>query len=417
MSEQDTTHVKEETVTLDAGELRGEGPGSAEDNIACARAPVGLLAELTHRCPLQCPYCSNPLELERVNTELTTEEWQKVMRQAGQLGILQVHLSGGEPTIRRDLEDIVKTASQAGLYTNLITAAVLLTRERLESLKEAGLDHVQISIQDVDVNAENADRIAGYKGGSDKKKEVAGWVRELGLPLTINAPIHRHNIKSVEAIINYAVALGADRVEVAHVQYYAWALTNRAALMPTREEFMASAKVVEKMRETLKGIIVIDAVIPDYYAKYPKPCMGGWGRGIINVTPSGRVLPCHAAESITGLTFDNLRDKPLGEIWLNGDAFQKYRGTDWMKEPCRSCERREIDYGGCRCQAFALTGDAANTDPACSLSPLHAEWAKVAEVESHQPPPEFIYRRPGGAAPRTSGAKTSAKKAPAATDA
>jgi len=413
MNEQDTTHVREETVTLDAGELRSEVTDAAEDaNAACARAPIGLLAELTHRCPLQCPYCSNPLELEKVNTELSTEEWQKVMRQAAGLGILQVHLSGGEPTARRDLVDIVKTASEAGLYTNLITAAVLLKREQLVALKEAGLDHVQISIQDVDAQAENADRIAGYKGGSEKKKIVAGWVRELGLPLTINAPIHRHNIKSVEAIINYAVELGADRVEIAHVQYYAWALKNRAALMPTREEFMASARLVEKMREKLKGVIVIDAVVPDYYAKYPKPCMGGWGRGIINVTPSGRVLPCHAAESITGLEFDSVRDKPLGEIWLNGSAFQKYRGTTWMKEPCRSCPRREIDYGGCRCQAFALTGDAANTDPACSLSPLHEEWAKVAEVESHQAPPEFIYRRPGGATP-----KTETKKAPAATDA
>ncbi len=232
------THVKEGTVTMDAGEMRCDSVTAPEPmDIACARAPIGLLAELTHRCPLQCPYCSNPLELERVNTELTTEEWQKVMRQAAQLGILQIHLSGGEPTVRRDLEDIVKTASEAGLYTNLITAAVLLTKERLQKLKEAGLDHVQISIQDVDVAAENADRIAGYKGGSAKKKEVAGWVRELGLPLTINAPIHRRNIKNVEAIIDYAVALGADRVEIAHVQYYAWALKNRAALMPTREDF------------------------------------------------------------------------------------------------------------------------------------------------------------------------------------
>jgi pyrroloquinoline quinone biosynthesis protein E len=282
----------------------------------------------------------------------------------------------------------------------------------LVELKEAGLDHVQISIQDVDTEAENADRIAGYKGGSAKKKIVAGWVRELGMPLTINAPIHRLNIKSVEAIINYAVELGAGRVEIAHVQYYAWALKNRASLMPTREAFMDAAKIVERKREELKGIIVIDAVVPDYYAKFPKPCMGGWGRGIINVTPSGRVLPCHAAESIAGLEFDNVRDKSLGEIWLSGSAFQKYRGTSWMKEPCRTCPRREIDYGGCRCQAFALTGDAANTDPACSLSPLHEEWAKVAEVESHQTAPEFIYRRPGGAT-----SKASAKKAPAATDA
>ena len=198
--------------------------------------------------------------------------------------------------MRRDLEEIVKTAAEAGLYTNLITAAVLLTRDRLQKLKEAGLDHVQISIQDVASSAENADRIAGYKGGSDKKKIVAGWVRELGSPLTVNAPIHRHNIDNVEAIIDYAVELGAGRVEIAHVQYYAWALKNRASLMPTREQFMESAKLVEKARERLKGVIVIDMVVPDYYAKFPKPCMGGWGRGIINVTPQGRVLPCHAAE-------------------------------------------------------------------------------------------------------------------------
>ena len=232
------------------------------------------------------------------------------------------------------------------------------------------------------------------------------------MPLTINAPIHRHNIKNVEAIIDYAVALGAGRVEIAHVQYYAWALKNRAALMPTREDFMAAAKVVEKARERLKGVLVIDMVVPDYYAKFPKPCMGGWGRGIINVTPSGRVLPCHAAESIKGLEFDNVRDKPLGDIWLNGQAFQKYRGTTWMNDPCRTCPRREVDYGGCRCQAFALTGDAANTDPACSLSPMHSEWAKVAEVESHVASPEFIYRRPGGASP-----KPAREKIPAPTEA
>jgi PqqA peptide cyclase len=409
MNEIAPTHVKEATVTLDAGEMRCDSTAAPEQvDLSCARAPIGMLAELTHRCPLQCPYCSNPLELERVNTELTTEEWQKVMRQAAQLGILQIHLSGGEPTVRRDLEEIVKTAADAGLYTNLITAAVLLTRERLVKLKEAGLDHVQISIQDVDTAAENADRIAGYKGGSAKKKIVAGWVRELGFPLTINAPIHRHNIHSVEAIINYAVELGAGRVEIAHVQYYAWALKNRAALMPTREDFMTAAKVVEKARERLKGVLVIDMVVPDYYAKFPKPCMGGWGRGIINVTPQGRVLPCHAAESIKGLEFDNVRDKPLAEIWLGGAAFQKYRGTSWMKEPCRTCPRREVDYGGCRCQAFALTGDAANTDPACSLSPMHAEWAKVAEVESHVGSPEFVYRRPGGATPKPAREKTPA---------
>ena len=360
---------------------------------ACARAPVGMLCELTHRCPLQCPYCSNPLEMERVNTELTTAQWQDVMRQAAELGVLQIHLSGGEPTARRDLEEILQTAAEVGLYTNLITAGVLLSRERLSKLADLGLDHVQLSIQDVD--AENADRIAAYKGGSVKKREVARWVKELGLALTINAPMHRQNIHNMQAIIDYAVEVGAERLEVAHIQYYAWALKNRAALMPTREAFNRTAEIVETAKERLKGILVIDFVVPDYYAKYPKPCMGGWGRGIVNITPSGRVLPCHAAESLPGLQFDNILEKPLAEIWLEGQAFQKYRGTDWMKEPCRSCDRREIDFGGCRCQAFALTGDATNTDPACSLSPLHTNWAEVAERESHTPPPPFVYRRMG----------------------
>jgi pyrroloquinoline quinone biosynthesis protein E len=359
----------------------------------CARAPVGLLAELTHRCPLQCPYCSNPLELERVNTELSTEDWCRVMHEAGELGVLQVHLSGGEPTARKDLEEIIKAAVDAGLYSNLITAGVLLNKERLQGLADIGLDHVQLSIQDVD--AENADRIAAYKGGAAKKHQVAGWVKDLGLALTINAPLHRQNIASLPKIIDYAVEVGAGRLEVAHIQYYAWALKNRAALMPTEEEFLDTARYVKAAQERLKGILVIDFVVPDYYAKYPKPCMGGWGRGIMNVTPSGRVLPCHAAESLPGLAFDNVKDKGLREIWLEGEAFNLYRGTDWMKEPCKSCPRKEIDFGRCRCQALALTGDAANTDPACSLSPHHGDWAKVAREESHKSPPEFVFRRMG----------------------
>jgi len=362
---------------------------------SCARAPVGMLCELTHRCPLQCPYCSNPTDLERVNTELTTAEWQDVMHQAGELGILQVHLSGGEPTARKDLEEILEAAVKAGLYTNLITAGVTLTRDRMMKLAEIGLDHVQLSIQDVD--PENADRISAYKGGFAKKIEVSQWAKEAGMALTINAPIHRQNIHNVPRMIEFAIECGAGRIEIAHVQYYAWALLNRSSLMPTRESFMTAAKQVEEAREKYKGIIVIDMVVPDYYAKFPKPCMGGWAKQILNVTPSGRVLPCHAAESITHLQFDNVKDRKLADIWLNGDVFNKYRGTEWMKEPCRSCPRKEIDFGGCRCQAFALTGDATNTDPACSLSPMHEEWAKVAEVESHSTPPEFVYRRVGAA--------------------
>jgi len=359
---------------------------------ACPRTPVGLLAELTHRCPLQCPYCSNPLELERVTGELPTEAWIDVLAQAAELGILQLHLSGGEPTVRRDLEDIVAQAARVGLYSNLITSAVPLTRERLEGLAERGLDHVQISIQDA--NAGNADNIAHYQGGLAKKLEVARWVRALGLPLTINVPIHRQNIDSLPEIIDLAVRLGAGRLEVAHVQYYGWALQNRQALMPTRAQVLASAELVERERERLKGILTIDFVVPDYYARRPKPCMGGWGRGIMNITPSGKVLPCHAAESIPGLVFDNVRDRRLSDIWLDSQAFQAFRGTGWMREPCRSCELREIDWGGCRCQAFAITGVAAEADPACDKSSFHPSFARLAETESVEPATAFVYRKP-----------------------
>jgi pyrroloquinoline quinone biosynthesis protein E len=362
------------------------------DQSARVPAPIGLLAELTHRCPLQCPYCSNPLALESVAGELSTEIWCEVLAQAAALGVLQLHLSGGEPTVRRDLEQIVAAAAKVGLYSNLITAAVLLTRDRLQTLAEAGLDHVQISIQDAQPG--NADRIAHYQGAYAKKMEVAGWVRDLGLPLTINAPVHRQNIERLPAIIELAERVGARRLEVAHVQYYGWALQNRRALMPTREQVVRSADLVAEAREGLKGILTIDFVAPDYYAARPKPCMGGWGRGIINVTPSGKVLPCHAAESIPGLTFANVRERSLREIWLASDAFQKFRGLEWMREPCRSCELREVDWGGCRCQALAFTGAAENADPACAKSAHHAAFTRVAEDESAAPAPDFIYRRP-----------------------
>jgi pyrroloquinoline quinone biosynthesis protein E len=362
----------------------------------CARAPVGLLAELTHRCPLQCSYCSNPLELERVNKELTTAEWVSVMEQAGAMGILQVHLSGGEPTARKDLGDIVSAASKAGLYTNLITAAVTLTRPRLERLAALGLDHVQISFQDVD--EKNAEHISAYPEGLRKKLEVAHWVTELGLPLTINAPIHRQNIHNVGRYIELAVELGAQRLEVAHVQYYGWAFLNRAALIPTYEQTVESIEFVERERERLKGVLTIDMVVPDYYAKRPKPCMGGWGKGFMNITPSGKALPCHAAETIKQLEFDNVKDRKLLDIWLNSDAFNAFRGTSWVKEPCRSCAFREIDFGGCRCQAMAITGDARNTDPACALSPYHGEMVALARAEAANPAKPFIYRNPRNAA-------------------
>lgn len=376
----------------------GTHTDSAEPAPACGRplAPLGLLAELTYRCPLQCPYCSNPLEMQR-GGELSADEWRRVFREAADLGVLQVHLSGGEPCARKDLEEILSAAVDAGLYTNLITSAVTLTRDRLAGLAALGLDHVQVSIQDTD--PENADRISGYKGGLPKKRDVCRWVRELQLPLTVNVVVHRHNINNIAALIDFAVEVGAGRIEIANTQYYAWALKNRAALIPTREQFYRSLEVVRAAKERLKGILVFDVVAHDHYAVRPKPCMGGWGRSLIDITPTGKVLPCHAAETIPNLGIETVRDRPLRDIWLDGPAFQKYRGTAWMKEPCKSCDRCEIDWGGCRCQALAVTGDAANADPACALSPWHEEFAAVAERESEQPSPPFIYRRMSAGAP------------------
>lgn len=366
-----------------------EAENNAAENI-CAVAPMGLLAELTHRCPLQCPYCSNPMELERSSGELSTKDWVRVLKEAGDLGILQVHLSGGEPTVRKDLEEITQAAIEAGIYTNLITAGVLLSKERLTTLRDIGLDHVQLSIQHVD--AKLADKIAGFKGGYSKKVELAKWVKELGLPLTVNSPMHRHNVEYLEEIIEFAVKLGAERLEVAHIQYYGWAFENRKALIPTKDQVYRNADIVDEARERLKGILSIDFVVPDYYAVRPKPCMGGWGSQFITISPTGKVLPCHAAASITGLEFDNVQERHLRDIWLNSSAFEKYRGTDYLPEPCKSCEFKEVDFGGCRCQAFMFTGDAANTDPACAKSSHHKDLLAIAEKESQQEN-EFLYRK------------------------
>jgi PqqA peptide cyclase len=339
-------------------------------------APLGLLAELTHRCPLGCPYCSNPLALDKRNDELDTATWARVFGEAAALGVLQVHLSGGEPAARRDLPDIVKAARDAALYSNLITSAVGLTPQTLAALAATGLDHVQISIQDSD--EASADHIAGYKCASARKRTLAREVVRLGLPLTINMVVHRANIARIETMVELALSLGASRVEIAHVQYYGWALKNRAALMPTRDQVDDAVRTVETLRERHRGQIVIDAVVPDYYARFPKPCVGGWGRRSLNITPAGRVLPCHAAEVIPGLEFWNVREHSLADIWRASPAFMAFRGTDWMQEPCKSCPRREQDFGGCRCQAFMLTGDARATDPVCHLSPEHAIVAQAA---------------------------------------
>ncbi len=347
-------------------------------NGAPLTAPLGLLAELTHRCPLGCPYCSNPLALDNRADELDTATWSRVFREAASLGVLQVHLSGGEPAARRDLKGIVAAARDANLYSNLITSGVGLTAQGLNGLADAGLDHVQISIQDSEQTS--ADHIAGYKGAFARKNALAAEVIKLGLPLTVNIVVHRANIAHVEAMVDMALALGAGRVEIAHVQYYGWALKNRAALMPTREQVEGAVSEVERLRTQHHGRIVIDAVVPDYYARFPKPCVGGWGRRSLNVTPAGKVLPCHAAEVIPGLEFWNVREHSLNEIWRSSPAFNAFRGTDWMQEPCKSCAMKEKDFGGCRCQAFLITGDARAADPVCHLSAHHAQVAALAAV-------------------------------------
>ena len=354
---------------------------------ASVTTPLGLLAELTHRCPLGCPYCSNPLGLDKRDDELDTTTWARVFREAGALGVLQMHLSGGEPAARRDLPEIVSAAHEAGLYTNLITSAVGLTPQTLGALAGAGLDHVQISIQDSD--EVSADHIAGYKGASGRKRAMAREVVALGLPLTINMVVHRANIGRIEPMVELALSLGAIRVEIAHVQYYGWAVKNRATLMPTREQVDEAVRKVEALRDRHRGQIVIDAVVPDYYARFPKPCVGGWGRRSLNITPAGRVLPCHAAEVIPGLEFWNVREHSLEDIWHSSPAFLEFRGTDWMREPCRSCPRRDHDFGGCRCQAFMLTGDARATDPVCHLSSDHG---LVAELAGQRTDAAYEYR-------------------------
>ncbi len=370
--------------------MSANGTGPVQDEVATLKPPLAMLAELTHRCPLQCPYCSNPVELVRRSGELSTEEWSDVFQQAGAMGVLQVHLSGGEPTARKDLPRLVAAAHNASLYTNLITAGVLLTRASLGRLVEAGLDHVQLSVQDSD--ADNADRIGNYRGGHAKKLEVAGWIVETGLPLTVNVVVHRQNLDHLEDIIDMALDLRAHRLEIAHAQYYGWALRNRHNLMPSRAQVERATAIAQVAEERCRGRMVIDYVVPDYFARRPKRCMDGWGSQFFAVSPRGNMLPCHAAETITGLAFSSVRDHPMRWIWERDAAFQKFRGTAWMPEPCRNCEFRDIDLGGCRCQAFALVGDASATDPVCELSPRHDVVVALVERNTPSDQPD-AYRR------------------------
>ena len=360
-----------------------------------APGPLSLIAEITHRCPLHCVYCSNPLEMQARGRELSTADWTRVFDAAGQLGVLQLHLTGGEPLARQDLTALVAAGRKAGLYVNLITSGIGLGPERLDDLVRSGLDHVQLSFQDAEEDAAN--RVAGTRAHAHKI-EVARHVKQHPVAFTVNVVVHRQNLGRLREMIALAEELEADRIEIAHVQYYGWALRNRDALLPTRAQWERSLPVILSAKERLEGRMRVDFVAPDYYAKYPKACMGGWGRSVMLIDPAGRALPCHAAGSIPGLQFENVQARSLRWIWEESPAFQKFRGESWMPEPCRSCDRRTQDFGGCRCQAMLLTGDAAATAPVCALSPMHGVVEEALErvnrdpVVNPTPGPAWVYR-------------------------
>jgi PqqA peptide cyclase len=354
--------------------------------------PFGLLAELTYRCPLACAYCSNPLELAAYDDELSTADWQRVFTEAADMGVLQCHLSGGEPLLRRDLVDLVRTASGLGMYTNLVTSAIGFSRPRAEALKAAGLEHVQVSVQ-ADEPA-TSDRIAGVPS-FERKLKAAAVVKDLGWPLTVNVVLHRQNIDRIAEIVALVEELDADRVELANTQYYGWAWRNRAALLPSRDQLARAEEVVRDARARLGDRMEILHVLPDYYSDYPKPCMGGWASRQIIVTPNGDALPCLAAHTLP-LPPASVREDSLETIWDDSPMFTAFRGDGWMQDPCRTCERRDLDFGGCRCQAFQLTGDAGRTDPVCHLSPDHGLVTDaVAKANAmSRPVEELLVSRP-----------------------
>lgn len=328
--------------------------------------PYALLTELTYRCPLHCPYCSNPMATA-ANGELSASEWQRVFREAAELGVLQVGLSGGEPLVRRDLAEIVRGAREAKLYTNLITSGVGLDETLARALRDAGLDSVQLSFQSD--NADLADQIAGARAHQSKLAAAAA-IRAAGISLSLNFVIHRRNIDRLPQMIALAETLGTVRIELANVQFYGWAFLNRAALLPTRDQVVRAREVAEAAKARLADKMEIYYVLPDYYETRPKPCLNGWGQRYLTVNPIGEVLPCPTASSaIPDLRLENVRARSLDWIWRESESFNRFRGTEWMPEPCQSCPQREIDFGGCRCQAALLTGNAANTDPVCTLSP------------------------------------------------
>ncbi len=359
--------------------------------------PYTLVAELTYRCPLGCVYCSNPVDYRSHADQMDTDAWIRVFAEAEELGVVQLNLTGGEPLVRDDLEDLVRGARASNLYTNLITSGIPVTHERLSRLHDYGLDSVQLSIQDV--TASGSDQIAGRRS-FHRKMQAAAWVKELRIPLTLNIVLHKINIDRVADMVALAERLGADRLELASAQYVGWALKNRTALLPTLEQVERARAAAARARERLRGKTEVVFVKPDYYGMFPKACMDGWGRRFIIVSPDGLALPCHAAHTIRGLTFEKVTERALADIWRLSSGFNAFRGEAWMAEPCRTCQRRAVDYGGCRCQAYHLTGNAAATDPACVLSRQHdlieLARAQAATTAADRP---LVYRGRRNTAP------------------
>jgi PqqA peptide cyclase len=361
--------------------------------MSSAPRPYTLIAELTYACPLHCVYCSNPIDFTRHDDALDEADWRRVLREAERLGVVQVNFTGGEPLLRSDLEELIAEARSLDLYSSLITSGIPLERERLEGFRQRGLDNVQVSIQDA--RPDESDHIAGREA-FNRKLEVARWVKELGFPLTVNTVLHRQNLERIGEVIALAEELHADRLELANAQYLGWAHRNRAALLPTQAQLEQARSVAAAARARLEGRMEVVFVVPDYYAQFPPACMDGWGRRFMVVSPDGLLLPCLLAHTLPGLSFENVRERSLEELWSSSPGMAAFRGESWMPEPCRSCERRSIDFGGCRCQAFLLTGNAAATDPACSLSPDHG-LVEAARTEATRPARElaiFSYRTP-----------------------
>lgn len=361
--------------------------------------PYTLIAELTYRCPLRCPYCSNPWDLAEHGHEIDTATWLRVFHEAEELGVVQLNLTGGEPLLRDDLELLIEEAGKVGLYTNLITSAIPLTPERLSRLRALGLDSVQVSIQST--RSSVSDRIAGAPS-LERKLDAMQWIASLGLPLTLNVVLHRENISEIEEIIALAERVSADRLELANTQYLGWALKNRAALLPTREQIERARTVAAEAKTRLRGKMEVLFITPDYYSEYPKSCMEGWGRRFIVINPEGFALPCHLAQTIPELHFEHVMQSRLADIWHHSAGFNRFRGDNWLPDPCRTCERRAMDFGGCRCQAFHVVGEAGVTDPACSLAPGHGhiEAARIQAGRTSGFPVLFEYRTGRGCSSR-----------------